>query len=464
MAARLDWDRWTWPLAVACMAAPIGVIAGLDPRLALVAAIGLGFMLVVFANLTTGVVLFTLLTFFELLPGGEGVALSFTKIAGLLLAISWLARMATRADAAGDALREHPMITGVLVVFLAWAGLSFAWAEQPSAAFEAFYRLALNAVLFLIVYAAVRTPRDAIAVLTAFVIGATAAVLYGITIAGVDPTPYGEAARISSGDENANELASTLVASMALALGLAFAMRGSPAFRVAMLAMAAVAFFGIVLTVSRSGLVSLGVAALAAIVFSGRWRAAAVALSTTVAVLAVGYFAFFAPDVARERITEANGGTGRTDIWRVAWRMVEDQPVQGVGAGNFRTSSIHYLLAPGALQRSDFIVDTQKVAHNVYLETLAELGVIGLAFLVLLIVMVLAQCIRGIRQFERNGDLRMEIIARANLIALFGLLASLFFSSDQYKKQLWLLLAMAPALLAIARSEGSAGEERDTRA
>ena len=44
----------------------------------------------------------------------------------------------------------------------------------------------------------------------------------------------------------------------------------------------------------------------------------------------------------------------------------------------------------------------------------------------------------------------MEILARANLVALIGLLAALFFSSDQYKKQLWLLLAMAPTLLAIA--------------
>jgi hypothetical protein len=47
----------------------------------------------------------------------------------------------------------------------------------------------------------------------------------------------------------------------------------------------------------------------------------------------------------------------------------------------------------------------------------------------------------------------MEILARAQVIALVGLLAALFFSSDLYKKQLWLLLAMGPAMLAIGRSE-----------
>jgi hypothetical protein len=46
----------------------------------------------------------------------------------------------------------------------------------------------------------------------------------------------------------------------------------------------------------------------------------------------------------------------------------------------------------------------------------------------------------------------MEILARAQVVAVIGLLASLFFSSDEYKKQLWLLLAMLPTILAIARA------------
>ena len=41
---------------------------------------------------------------------------------------------------------------------------------------------------------------------------------------------------------------------------------------------------------------------------------------------------------------------------------------------NFPVASIHYLLEPGALMRTDFIVDNPKVAHNTYLNVLAELG------------------------------------------------------------------------------------------
>lgn len=459
MAAQIDWARWFWPAALACLAAPVGILAGINPGLAVVAALGFAFLLIVFADLASGVVLFTFIIYFEQIPGLSGGALSLTKAAGLLLAVAWLATLATRPDAKTDLLRQHPWIGAVLVLFLAWAVLSVAWAERPEAAFEAFYRLALNGMLFLIVYTAIRTPRDAIRVFAAFVVGAIAAAAIGL-LAGAGPTPYGEAARVSGEFANANQLASALVASLALSLGLAFAARRSPALRLLALGAAGFSLLGVMLTVSRSGLVALTVAALAAIVFSGRWRPKVATLSVMVLVSAIIYFLAFAPESSRERITTVEGGTGRQDIWKVAWRMAEDNPLRGVGAGNFSTSSVHYLIAPGVLRRSDFIVDTQKVAHNVYLETLAELGVVGLTLLLLLILFLLRCSLQAIRQFERNGDTAMEIMARAQLVAMLGLLTALFFASDQYSKQLWLLLATAPTLLAIARSGRTDAETR----
>src|SRR4249919_2802597 len=106
MAARMDWTRWTWPLALALVAVPVGVLAGYKPELAIVFAFGLAFLLVVFANLANGVVLFTLIIFFETIPGAS---VSLTKVAGALLALAWLATLATRADARADFLRVHPV-------------------------------------------------------------------------------------------------------------------------------------------------------------------------------------------------------------------------------------------------------------------------------------------------------------------------------------------------------------------
>ena len=455
MAARVDWTRWTWPLGLAFVGSLAGLLAGINPPLAIAAALGLAFLLLVFADLAGGVVLFTVIIFFETIPGTSGASL--TKAAGLLLALGWLAVLATRGDAKADLLRQQPFVSAVLILFIAWAALSFAWSDQPSSALEASYRLALNGALLFIVFTAVRTRRDATRVLAAFVVGATVATLVGILTGGTHAQGADPTARLGIEYENPNQLAATLVASLALAVGLGLAARRSSLARAAAFGAAAFSLLGILLTVSRGGLVALAVAAVAAIFLGGRWRPAAAMVSILLVLCAVFYFLALAPPLARERVTASDAGSGREDIWRVAWRVVESNPVQGIGAGNFPTSSIHYLLAPGLLRQSQFIVDEQKVTHNLYLGTWAELGIIGLLLLLSLIVSLLRLGLQAIREFERKGDISMEILARAQLIALIGVLASFAFSSDVYKKQLWLLFAMMPTMLAIARSSRVGG-------
>jgi O-antigen ligase len=448
MALNIDRRQGLWASAVALLAAVLGVLAGLNPGLSIVAAFGLGFVLVAFASLATGVVLFTLLTFFELIPSGG----ASTKLFGLLLALAWLAKLSTTTDTKIDFPSQHGGLFAVILAFLAWATLSYAWAEQPSEALTAVSRLALNAVLFLIVYTAIRTQRDVSWVLWAFVVGSAGAIVYGL-MSGAPTSSFGASSRLAGQVENPNELAATLVAGFVLALGLVFVYKRSPVLRLAAGFLAGFLLFGIVLTVSRGGLVSLVIAGIAAIILGGRWRPQMLLFASACVAITIFYFALLAPPAAREHITAENQGTGREDIWKVGWRMVEANPVEGVGAGNFHTSSIHYLLAqPGLIRRADFIADTQKVAHNVYLQTWAELGVIGLALLLILILAVLRAGVRAIHTFEKLGDLQMEILARAIVVAVIGLLGSLFFSSDEYKKQLWLLLAMLPTMLAIARS------------
>jgi O-antigen ligase len=178
-------------------------------------------------------------------------------------------------------------------------------------------------------------------------------------------------------------------------------------------------------------------------------------LAVAVAALAVVvvYFAALAPTEARHRVTTIQGGTGREDVWKVGWRMVEAEPVHGIGAGNFPTSSIHYLLKPGTIARSDFIVDTPKVAHNMYLELLAENGIIGLALFLSILGFSLVCSLKAVRAFKNAGEQQLEIVSRALFVALVGLLAADFFGSHEFSKQLWLLLSLAPALLAIGRAE-----------
>ena len=64
-------------------------------------------------------------------------------------------------------------------------------------------------------------------------------------------------------------------------------------------------------------------------------------------------------------------GSSRAQYWRVAWREYEAHPLLGVGAGGFQRGWLR--LRPARLPVLD--------AHSLYLETLTELGPLGLALL-----------------------------------------------------------------------------------
>jgi O-antigen ligase/polysaccharide polymerase Wzy-like membrane protein len=111
------------------------------------------------------------------------------------------------------------------------------------------------------------------------------------------------------------------------------------------------------------------------------------------------------PDLAppgRTRLTSVSLN-GRWNAWNVAWDMAAESPVTGAGQGRFtgewaveRELPTLYLLQP----------------HSLELEVLAELGVVGLALLLLFVVLVVA----ALRRAPEPG------VAIAAFVALFGVL------------------------------------------
>jgi O-antigen ligase len=463
MAARIDLRHRFVQLGFAALAVMLGIGAGVDPRIAVAAAIGLAFVVLVMGDLTIGLCLFAVVAFLDVLPHLGGSALSFTKIVGFLLAVSWLAKVSSSDDARNDFLAAHPTFTYVLVLFLGWSALSLTWAESSSVATTPLLRYALNLILFLIVYSAVRTPRHLAWTIGAYVAGSALAAGYGVLNPPTD-TAYYDVTRVSGTIGDPNELAAVLVGGTILAAALAVTLRGAPVLRLLAGGASVLCAAGIFLSLSRGGLVALGFSLIAAIVVAGRrWRLQAIVLAAVVAVGAFAYFGFYADSTAIHRVTSFGNGTGRTDIWTVGWRMVQHHPVTGVGVGNYKTSSIHYLLEPGAIQRDEFIVDTPKVAHNTYLQVLAELGIVGAALFAAIVGFSLLCILKAARCFERLGDETMELMSRALLVALCGVLAADFFISEEFSKQLWLLLGLGPALLGIAKAATGERARRELR-
>ena len=449
MTARLDSSQRVYQLLLAMGAVALGLLAGLDPRLAIAAAIGLAFVVLVLGNLTFGLCLFVVVSFMDLLPALGGSLLSFSKVVGFLLAVSWLAKVTSSDDVRNDFMAAHPIFTFVLGAFIGFAAFSLLWAEDPGVGRTSLLRYGLNLILFLIVYTAVRTPKQFVWTIGAYVAGAAAAATYGLLSPPAD-TVYDDVTRATGTFGDPNELAAVLVPGLILSVALALTLRRAPLLRTAAAGAGLLCAVGIFLTLSRGGLVALAFALAVSVLVAGRWRVQALAVTVLVALGGFLYFGYVASDAAVDRVTRVEGGTGRSDLWNIGWRMVEDKPVSGVGAGNFQTASVHYLLEPGAIRRDEFIVDQPKSAHNTYLQVQAELGAIGFAMFAAIVLFAMLCMLRAARIFERRGERSLELIARALFIAGVGVLAADFFISEQYSKQLWLILGLGPGLLGVA--------------
>jgi O-antigen ligase len=458
VADRLQRIQWEPAGALALICAALGVLAGVDPRLAIFGALGLAFVLLTFADLAVGLVVLIVVAFAETTPLA-GPALSFTKLTGLMLALAWVATIATqRAGRERLIFDAHPGFSYLLAAFLGWVAISSAWAEDGASALTQGSRIFLLALLYVIVYTAVRTRRQAVWVIAGFVAGAAMTAVYGL-ILGPSPDSL-ETDRLLATVRDPNFLAAALVAGVALSLAGFIAARGWPLLRLAAAGTAGLCLLAFFLTGSRGGLVALAVALVAMVIVAGRpqARAKAAIAALALALCTFAYYAVYAPQQIRERIENSTQGQvereeGRVTIWTVGWRMVEDQPVRGVGIGNFEEQSPRYVLEPGALPRSDRVIDGPAVAHNTYLGVLAELGVIGAALFLAVIGFSVGTAGAAARRFAASGDWRMESLARGLVVALAGVLAADFFISAEVSKVTWLLLALGPALLAVAREE-----------
>jgi O-antigen ligase len=248
---------------------------------------------------------------------------------------------------------------------------------------------------------------------------------------------------------------------LALVLALTGALSRSARLVASLLAVGcAIALFA---TLSRGSLLGLGVAGLVAPFVAGPGRRAFTFTAVLVSVVtAFTFFLLVASPASVARVTHPSqgGGAGREDLWKIAWKMVDTHPVRGIGAGNFANTSVDYLFSTvGLVDKSTpaFVVDTPKVPHNIYLQVLAELGVVGEALFVGLVGFAWICSLRAAGRFRLNGDHDLELLARGLFIATTGLLAAEFFASKLYSKRLWIVLAAGPALRGLADRRAAVG-------
>jgi O-antigen ligase len=452
MTADIDWQRVAGGGALGFAAVLCGLAAGVEPLASIFVAVAVAFLVIAITDLSMGLAIFVFASFVSM------YAYSLYDVAArTILILAWLMYVLTRRRKELDFQSVHPWAGGALVLFVAWCFLSTAWSEDTGKALLSATEYALSGLLLLVTYTAVQSKRDLGRVLTAFLFGACAAIIYAF----ISPAAS-EEGRLANVVLGPNVLGEALVCGLAIGFAL-IVMYRSPAMRVVTIAATIFVGVGILLTTSRSALIALIASLVTAVALAGRWRMVALCVTLVLAGGTYIYFKQFAPASARQRIeqplsSQQRSSDGRNTIWTLAVRAFEENPVTGVGAGNFRVVQRQFLLRPGVdrarTQFSEVIDDPHgKVAHNSFLSVASELGVVGLVLFVFLIGFGAASLLKAASLFKKLGDGRMQVLAICLVVAMVGSLGVQMFQSQQQEKVIWLLLGLGPALLAIARSE-----------
>lgn len=240
---------------------------------------------------------------------------------------------------------------------------------------------------------------------------------------------------------------------------------------------AGIAAAATVFTYSRGGALALFAVLLLSVLAHGiRLRTLAIA---AVPVLALVWIAL--PDEFAQRLTTLTQLLpGSDDVLHpdssfnerrlftaAAWRMFEDAPLLGTGAGNYGFHFLQYAEQVGSEARLYVTPAEGYYPHSLYLEVAAETGVVGLAVFGLALATCFGYLWHARIRLLAAGDRSTAALVTACSIALCGyLLTSLFLHGD-FIRYWWLLAGFAGgfhnvAVLLSARGQTAGAESTTT--
>jgi len=235
-----------------------------------------------------------------------------------------------------------------------------------------------------------------------------------------------------------------LVSVMSLPMVFYFALSVKHArWRAVLLACAALICLSIIGSRSRAGFVAL-VFVLACLAWSSRFRIRAIVAAGLVALIA---WTMSSQEI-RDRVTSIieyrkdKSAMSRFVTWDVAEAMLRQNPLVGVGFNNFEIAK-------------DRFIGGRKAAHNIFLQNLAELGLLGHPIWLAIIFGTIASLYRFMRRargFPR--DMRWAYYwSRGLLLGMAGFCIHGLFHNEEYLELMLVMVGLNVALQAAARRE-----------
>jgi len=370
---------------------------------------------------------------------GIDVPITVTQVVGVFTLLT--AITATLFEAR---LRRFDRSHLYVYLFIIWACLSCLWSQDPESALGRAITYLQLAVMVWMMTQYGQTREEQRGLMLAYVCGSSFVaiqLLIGYALGGTAFSVEIFPGRFTSMGYNPNDLALTLALGIPFAWYCFVAMRGVGA--VIGLFYIPLALAGILLSASRGGAFA-GTVAMMLIPLGftkmSHFRKLAVAGALIVAVAAA---AVTVPDRSWERLMtmdDANSTrwtmtdldnldlmNSRVAIWKEGLDQFRESPFIGVGAG-------------GYLNVVDPVEGERRVAHNVFLSILVELGLVG----VILFFVMMAVLLAATRFLPSDERLTWIIVLGTYVVG--GL-----FLSWEHTKQTWMIVGLLAARFAVVR-------------
>jgi putative inorganic carbon (HCO3(-)) transporter len=140
---------------------------------------------------------------------------------------------------------------------------------------------------------------------------------------------------------------------------------------------------------------------------------------------------------------------GRLAQWVVAVKQFADHPVLGVGSGNYNVRFQDYSLDLGLKFRNG----QDRSAHSLYLEVLAEMGIVGLMGLLAILAAAARGIVRAMTMAGASGLGTLRARYACIGVGMVGYFLCMIFLHDAYSRMMWMMIAIAIALPRIAAVE-----------
>jgi O-antigen ligase len=353
--------------------------------------------------------------------------------------------------------------TGLIVAvvfYSAWALASALWTVNPYSGLSqggtgyALAALSLSVIYMLAFIMFVRTERDIRRLMWVTWLLST---ITGMVSVAQYASGYSRAVGVSG---DANFFAALQVVVLPIGALLAIEVRKTRS-RVIILVGLAVAVGSIITSLSRGGILALAAVfvmlsfqpAKAFFRTPARKRAFMAFVVLGAGVLLIASFSSLSAR-ASTIFNTADGGSGRTNLWRSAITGWEEQPVTGIGFGAFIGQSNRLLLRTPGVDFSQYdLRSTGQYVHNAYLETLTELGVIGAALFVAMLASMAYTLRATARRARSLGSPLLFAFTRALMLGFAGWAFTSIFLSAETDHTLYVLIGLTVALPRVLREE-----------